>query len=341
MKWSTSVISAALLVLGTIGIVSEAKTALSPEMSLEISRGLLSRQIGSAVEVSFAAEKEKNEPEITVAPMAKVTVVEEAWDEELRKQPEEEVPAAEITIAEDISLSFRNETEYEIDIPTLPALRQGLAFSEEAPCILIMHTHGTEGYVETADSGYRTQAEDLSVLAVGDVIADGLQKAGFSVIHDKTLCDYPEYTGAYTRSREVIQNNLEMYPGIQLVLDIHRDAVEDADGNQMRMAAGISEEDVAQLMLVVGTDAGGLEHPQWRQNLSFSVLLQSILGGYGEELMRPLNLRRERFNQDLAPISLLVEVGASGNSQAEAERSGTLFAKALSELLNLYCGKSS
>lgn len=78
------------------------------------------------------------------------------------------------------------------------------------------------------------------------------------------------------------------------------------------MACTIDGEDAAKLMLVVGTDAGGLEHPNWRENLSLAAVLQARLQQDYQGLMRPINLRTERFNQDLAPMDLLVEVGASG-----------------------------
>ena len=57
--------------------------------------------------------------------------------------------------------------------------------------------------------------------------------------------------------------------------------------------------------------------------------------------MRPINLRTERFNQDLAPMDLLVEVGASGNTLEEAVRSGEALASVLADVLDQYSGKSS
>lgn len=101
-------------------------------------------------------------------------------------------------------------------------------------------------------SVFRTQDETQNVLAVGDALATALEQRGYGVIHDKTLCDYPEYTGAYNRSREVIEDNLQQYPSIAVVLDIHRDAVENSDGTQMRMACTVDGGTMSQLMLVVG-----------------------------------------------------------------------------------------
>ena len=264
-----------------------------------------------------------------------VTVVEEAWDEEERQETYVEAAETGLVIPQgDYALELRNETAYSIDFTALPDLPQA-----ETITVLIVHTHGTEGYADSASGNYRTLEEEHSVLAVGDVMAETLEAMGISVIHDRTLCDYPEYNGAYTRSRQVVEENLSAAGDIFLVLDVHRDAVADSQGNQMRMAAAVSGGTAAQLMLVVGTDAGGLYHPEWQKNLSLAAVVSGILEENYPGLMRPLNLRTERFNQDLAPLSLLVEVGASGNSLEEALTSGAIFARALGQVL-LNCQKT-
>lgn len=258
-----------------------------------------------------------------------VTVVEEAWDELEREETYLTAPTPVLRAPEgDYSMELRNETSYSIDYAALPALPKA-----ERIKVLIVHTHGTEGYSDSAAGNYRTLEEGKSVLAVGDVIAEALERMGIPVIHDRTLCDYPTYNGAYNRSRQVILDNLSAEPDIFLVLDVHRDAVSDGNGNQMRMVSSVSGSDTAQLMLVVGTDAGGLSHPEWQENFSLGALVHSLLEENYPGLMRPLNLRTERFNQDLSPLSLLVEVGASGNSLEEALSAGALFANALGQVL--------
>ena len=175
-------------------------------------------------------------------------------------------------------------------------------------------------------------------MAVGDAMAEALEARGYRVLHDKTLCDYPEYNGAYSRSREVIRKDLEEYPSICLVLDVHRDAVSDGSGGQLRMAAELDGQAVAQIMLVVGSDDGGLEHPDWEQNLSLAAALQGILAQESPGMARPLNLRSERFNQDLGPLGLLIEVGSSGNTLEEALRAADRLSQGLADLLDRYSG---
>ena len=85
-------------------------------------------------------------------------------------------------------------------------------------------------------------------------------------------------------------------------------------------------------MFVVGTDYGGLTHPQWQQNLSLALKLQTQLESFCPGICRNLNLRTQRFNQDLSVGSLLVEVGASGNTHAQALKSAEVLAKAILSL---------
>ena len=83
--------------------------------------------------------------------------------------------------------------------------------------------------------------------------------------------DYPAYTGSYNRSLKVIeQMQNEQYSDI--VIDLHRDAI--GSNSNYAPKVKIGEEYVAQMMFVIGTDGGGLEHPNWQQNLKFAIKLQ-------------------------------------------------------------------
>ena len=329
MKQGWTIILSLIFLLGAVGMLRVGER-----------RGLW-EAYGAVPAVAPAAVVSVSEPAPEPSPSTvPVITVEEAWDEVAREKTPEPSPEP-VTVDSGGTLELRNETGYEVELSSLPSLPQLTELQAGQPVVLIMHTHGSESYRDPEISGYRTQNPEKSVVAVGEVIRQVLERRGYAVFHDTTLCDYPEYTGAYNRSREVITQAVEQYPGIFLVLDIHRDAVEDSNGNQMRMACTLGEEDSAQLMLVVGTDAGGLTHPGWQTNLSLATVLQMRLSGQYPGLMRPLNLRTERFNQDLAPMALLVEVGASGNTLQEAKLAAETFAEALSGVLDDCGGKSS
>lgn len=213
------------------------------------------------------------------------------------------------------------------------------SLSEEEPQVLIVHTHGSEAYTMPPGQEYEASGEsrtidtDYNVVRVGDEIATVLGTYGISVVHDRTLHDYPEYNGAYDRSLTSIEAYLEQYPSISVVLDIHRDAIYDSSGNPYKVVAQAAEGTAAQMTLVIGTDGSGLNHPQWRENLKLAVALQNALLEETPDLMRPITVRNSRYNQHCTTGSLLVEMGAAGNSLDEALLSGRLLARGLAETL--------
>lgn len=210
---------------------------------------------------------------------------------------------------------------------------------EEGPQVLIVHTHGSEAYTMPPGEEYEASSEcrttdcNYNVVRVGDEIAAALEEAGISVIHDATLHDYPQYSGAYDRSLATINSYLEQYPSISFVLDIHRDAISDGEGNMYKVVSNVAGVNAAQMTFVIGTDGGGLEHPNWRENLKLAAAVQQNLLDDYPTLMRPITVRNSRYNQHVTTGSLLVEMGAAGNSLDEALLSGRLLGQALAETI--------
>ena len=233
---------------------------------------------------------------------------------------------------------LRNYAGYEVDLSTLEAPALTLA-DTDAPQILILHTHTTESYTMDGTDIYqesstaRTTDLDFNTVRVGEEMAEIFRQAGFGVVHDTRLYDYPAYNGAYTRSGAAAEEWLAQYPSIRIVLDVHRDALAAEDGTVYKTAAEVGGEKVAQCMLVVGTDAGGQPHSGWRQNLALAVELQHQLNADWPTFARPIVLRTSRFNQHLSPGSLLVEIGSHGNTLQEALAAGRLFARSMVKVL--------
>ena len=222
---------------------------------------------------------------------------------------------------------------YRPDLESL--IEQPLAWNLTGPDprVLILHTHTTESYTPTGagyaeTSAFRTLDENHNMLAVGARVAQLLEEAGIGVIHDRELHDYPSYNGSYNHARKAIQAILAEHPEICLVLDLHRDASGDLN-NQFRPAALVEGVSAARMMLVMGTGAGGLEHPHWQENLALGLKLQAQLELLAPGITRPINLRAQRFNQDLTTGSLLVEMGAAGNTLQEALEAADLLAQAI------------
>ena len=233
---------------------------------------------------------------------------------------------------------FKNETDYAIDMTSLLQKDSPVALGEEGVQVLIMHTHGTEAYTQSpghayvASGEYRTTDSSANMLRVGQEICDILNDRGISAVHSRTLNDYPAYNGSYNRALKDIQAHIQQYPTIQLVIDVHRDAI--APGNTYyKTAAEVDGQQTAQLMFVTGTDAGGLTHDHWQDNLAFQAQLHDRLNSASPGIMRPMSIRASRFNQHIRKGSMLVEVGACGNTLEEALAAAQIFANTLADAL--------
>ena len=200
-------------------------------------------------------------------------------------------------------------------------------FDEDAS-VLILHTHATESYTKQGENyketaSWRTLDENYNMLSIGNLVGSLLEEAGIGVLHHRELNDYPSYSGSYIRARQSIREILKEHTGIRLILDLHRDAA-GTDTHQMRTRAVVDGEDSAQLMIVIGTN-----HECYEENLSLGLKLHVLLEEASPGIMRPLQLRSQRFNQDLSGGALLIEVGAAGNSHKEARIAAEQLAKAI------------
>lgn len=234
---------------------------------------------------------------------------------------------------------IRNETDYGIDINEMLSSKLKLDMKGAGPKVLILHTHATEAYSAEGATEYlsdrsdRSLSEEENVIRIGNVIEEELKKAGIEALHDKTLHDYPNFNGSYANSLKTIEKYKAQYPSIQAVFDVHRDAFVADDGSKAKFVTDAGGAKAAQLMLVVGTDAGGLEHNNWRENMKLALQLQQFISEKYPTLMRGVNLRRERFNGHTTLGSLIIEVGASGNSMSEAENGARCAAQRIGEYL--------
>ena len=208
------------------------------------------------------------------------------------------------------------------------------------PQILIMHTHATESYQTwpdpVFDPGYtaRSKSTALNMCAVGEKMAQVLNAAGIRTLHDETLYDAPGYTDSYKRSRAGVQAYLERYPSIKVVLDVHRDAIEDSDGTRVKPVCEIDGESTAQVMVIAGCGNGSsIALPNWRLNLRFAAEWEAAMESAYPGLTRPVLCGYRFYNQDLTTGSLLIEIGGHANTLDEALRAGEYAAKALAAVL--------
>ncbi|MGN1114484.1 MAG: stage II sporulation protein P [Oscillospiraceae bacterium] len=203
------------------------------------------------------------------------------------------------------------------------------------PQVLIYHTHTTESFELKArdyyDKDFSTKTTDpkKNITSVGDEICKQLDDAGIAYIHDTLVHDYPDYDSSYQSSRSTVQQLLKKYPSIKIALDIHRDGIEREDGTRLAPTVEVDGKKAAQIMIISGCDDGTMNMPNYLKNFHFASALQSTLASSYEGLARPILFDYRFYNQDLTTGSLLIEIGAQGNSLDQVQYSGELIGKSL------------
>ena len=226
-------------------------------------------------------------------------------------------------------VKIKNETSYEINESIL---ENSVNINKEN--VLIFHTHTCESYTPTEQYQYeqtgnfRTTDLNYSVSRVGDELTDYLNKYGFNVIHDKTYHDYPAYSGSYNRSKTTVENILKSNNS-DIIIDLHRDAI--GSKSNYDPSVKIGDDVAAQLMFVMGTNGGGLYHPNWQSNLSFAIEVQKKANELYPGLFKPIIVRNSRYNQHLGSAACIIEVGATGNTLEQCLTSMKYLAKVLDE----------
>ena len=209
-------------------------------------------------------------------------------------------------------------SNYDLNIKKLLGTRAKCKIKKNAGYqVLLVHTHTTESYAEKSRDWYskkfnhRTTDKSESVVAVA--------------------------TGAYDRARKTIKKYLKKYPSIEMVIDVHRDAMTTDDGTKIKPTAKINGKKAAQVMIITGCDnEGKLDFDGWRKNSVMAVQLQKKMADKYDGLARPLYFAPFRYNMDLTPNSLLIEFGTDVNTLSEAKYSGQLVGNCLVEVLKQY-----
>ena len=232
---------------------------------------------------------------------------------------------------------IKNATNLKIDIKSL--LNSKISFKIEKnnnPQVLILHTHATETFMETDTEVYtdsytsRTTDKTKNMIKIGEIVEKNLNNAGIKTIHDKTLHDYPNYSGSYTRAATTINSYLKKYPSIKVVLDLHRDAITGSDNAKQKLVTKINGKKAAQVMIVMGSQSGTVDNfPNWKENLKLAVKVQQNLEKDYPTLARPLSLTSKNYNESLTKGSMLLEFGTDANALDEAIYSAEMVSKAL------------
>lgn len=205
--------------------------------------------------------------------------------------------------------------------------------SGKEPLVLIYHTHGSETYKEE-------KGKSGSVLDVGKALKKELASYGIASIHDTSIYDQVngelDRNAAYDYAGDSVEATLKKNPSIQVVLDLHRDSVEDS----IHLVTEVDGKDTAQIMFFNGVsrlksgELTYLKNPNKSSNLAFSLQMQLLAAKYYPDFTRKIYIKGYRYNLHLARRAVLIEVGAQNNTVSEAKNAMKPLAEMLYRLLS-------
>lgn len=190
----------------------------------------------------------------------------------------------------------------------------------EGPQILIYHTHSVEGFADSVPGD-----DNTTIVGAGRKLKAILEeKYGLKVMHHEGRYDVESRDSAYANSLPEIKKILEENPQIEVVIDLHRDAMPE----ETRLVTEIEGKQTARFMFFNGLsylkEKGDIEYlanPYIGDNLAFSFRMQALCNEYYPGLARKIYLKGYRYNMHLCPKSLLVEMGAQNNTVEEIHNS--------------------
>ncbi len=184
--------------------------------------------------------------------------------------------------------------------------------------VAIYHTHGDESFLPT--QGVSSQPFHGAIYRIGDALAASLNNSGITVDHNYTPHD-PHDAYAYTRSRRTVFQLLKLGPSA--VFDIHRDSA--PSNAYFTYITGVES---GRVMIVVGR-----QNPNMMRNLSFAQDVKNAADRIYPGLIRGIFIGHGDYNQDLAPSSLLFEIGTDQLPEQMASDAATLLGDVLGQVL--------
>lgn len=216
-----------------------------------------------------------------------------------------------------------------VDVTTGEAWESGVPASQqpgdEAPLVLIYHTHASENYVPNQPHAKSGQAGD--VVEVGRTFAAALEAEGIRTVHITGAYD-SSWSDSYDQVRPAVAQILNSYGAVAAVFDLHRDSIE--NWHPSIATAQIDGADVAKILFVVGEKG----NTRVQENIAFATQIKEQLGAQQPQLSRGVRTMQGDFNGDLHPNAVQVYVGEHrDNSLAEAKLAAQHLAKAVAKVL--------
>ncbi len=219
-----------------------------------------------------------------------------------------------------------------LDIDKLTSYDCRLDKSAEGPQILIYHSHSQEGFIDSVAGD-----ESTTIVGAGEKLTRLLEEEyGYDVLHHDGVYDVPSRDNAYSNALPDVERVLAENPTIQIVIDLHRDAV--AEGR--KLVTTIDGKDYARFMFFNGIcrSTNGpityLSNPYLQENMAFSFQSQLIAESYFPGITRKIYLKAWRYNMHFKPRNMLIELGAQTNTVEEIMNTTEILAFVIDKVLS-------
>jgi len=214
----------------------------------------------------------------------------------------------------------KEEISWSLDKAVI-SINSDLLAQKNNSSVAIYTTHTAESYVPT--SGKDSKPGQGDILEVSQVIGNVLKKQGISA--DVSLNKHdPHDANAYQRSRRTAAQLLKTQPST--IIDVHRDGVPDPKF----YAQKVDGNDATKVRLVVGR-----QNQNMQANLDYAKQMKAYYDEKKPGLIKGIFIAKGNYNQDLAPRSILIEVGTHTNSLEAANNGASTFASLLPEFLGI------
>lgn len=221
---------------------------------------------------------------------------------------------------------------------TVEDLKEGMGKEEKKQYkILIYHTHGSESFSDS-----RSGKKEDTIVGVGTYLTQILEEQyGIAVYHDETAYDIVDgvldrskaYENAYASITKILEEN----PSIEVVIDLHRDGVDE----ETHLVTEVNGKKTAKIMFLNGVSRSNmngeieyLNNPNKLTNLAFSFQMYLTGKQYYGDYVRKIYVRSLRYNLHLLPRTALIEVGAQNNTIEEEKNAMEPLAAILDKVLS-------
>lgn len=197
--------------------------------------------------------------------------------------------------------------------------------------VYLYNTHQTENYSMKNLEPYNITP---NVMMASYLLKEKLNKNGIGTIVEET--DINEFMNlnhwtvkdTYKASKQFMNQTLAKYPGIDLLIDIHRDAIP-----KSASTIQIQGKNYAKVLFVIG-----LNNPNYQKNMAVSKKISDLINAKYPKLSRGIMQKKGAgvngvYNQDVNGNVILIECGGYENTIDEVSNTIEVLATVITEYL--------